>query len=177
MRQQQRDKAVEDKKVQEAAEAKRNAVATGTGFFIATGGYLITNHHVIEDATDFAIRDYKGRFFKATVIARDANRDLALLKVNAAFPALSIANSESVSKGQRVLAVGYPQISIQGNESKITDGIISSFSGVKNDDNWFQISVPIQGGNSGGPLITENGGVVGVVVATCRIPDDHMDAC
>lgn len=169
VRQQQRDKAVEDKKVQEAAEAKRNAVATGTGFFIATGGYLITNHHVIEDATDFAIRDYKGRFFKATVIARDASRDLALLKVNAAFPVLSITNSESVSKGQRVLAVGYPQISIQGNESKVTDGIISSFSGVQNDDNWFQISVPIQGGNSGGPLITESGGVVGVVVATANV--------
>ena len=169
VRRQQREKAIEDKKVREASEAKRNAVATGTGFFIASGGYLVTNHHVIEDATDFAIRDYKGRFFKAAVIARDANRDLALLKVNAAFPALSIANSESVSKGQRVLAVGYPQISIQGNESKITDGIISSFSGVKNDDNWFQISVPIQGGNSGGPLITENGGVVGVVVATANV--------
>lgn len=169
VRRQQREKATEDKKVQEAAEAKRNAVATGTGFFIATGGYLVTNHHVIEDATDFAIRDNKGRFFRATVIARDANRDLALLKVNAAFPILSIANSESVSKGQRVLAVGYPQISIQGNESKVTDGIISSFSGVQNDDNWFQISVPIQGGNSGGPLVTENGGVVGVVVATANV--------
>jgi S1-C subfamily serine protease len=169
VRQQQRDKAIEDKKAQEAADAKRNAVATGTGFFIASGGYLVTNHHVIEEATDFAIRDYKGRFFKATVIARDANRDLALLKVNAAFPALAITNSESVSKGQRVLAVGYPQISIQGNESKVTDGIISSFSGVQNDDNWFQISVPIQGGNSGGPLVTESGGVVGVVVATANV--------
>lgn len=169
VRRQQREKATEDKKVQEAAEAKRNAVATGTGFFIAAGGYLVTNHYVIEDATDFAIRDNKGRFFKAAVIARDVNRDLALLKVNAAFPALAIANSEFVSKGQRVLAVGYPQISIQGNESKVTDGIISSFSGLQNDDNWFQISVPIQGGNSGGPLVTENGGVVGVVVATANV--------
>jgi formylglycine-generating enzyme required for sulfatase activity len=68
-----------------------------------------------------------------------------------------------------VLAVGYPQISIQGNESKVTDGIISSFSGVRNDENWFQISVPIQGGNSGGPLVTESGGVVGVVVATANV--------
>jgi hypothetical protein len=94
---------------------------------------------------------------------------LALLKVNGAFPSLKIASSESVSKGQRVLVVGYPQISIQGNESKVTDGIISSFSGIRNDEDWFQISVPIQGGNSGGPLVTESGGVVGVVVATANV--------
>ncbi len=162
-------KIAEDKKLQEVAETKRNAISTGTGFFIAPGGYLVTNHHVIEDATDYAVRDHKGRFYQATVIARDSNRDLALLKVNGAFPTLKIASSESVSKGQRVLAVGYPQISIQGNESKVTDGIISSFSGLQNDDNWFQISVPIQGGNSGGPLVTESGGVVGVVVATANV--------
>ena len=162
-------KIAEDKKLQEVAETKRNAISTGTGFFIAPGGYLVTNHHVIEDATDFAVRDHKGRFYQATVIARDSNRDLALLKVNGAFPTLKITSSESVSKGQRVRAVGYPQISIQGNESKVTDGIISSFSGLQNDDNWFQISVPIQGGNSGGPLVTESGGVVGVVVATANV--------
>jgi S1-C subfamily serine protease len=162
-------KIAEDKKLQDAAETKRNAVSTGTGFFIASGGYLVTNHHVIEDATDYAVRDHKGRFYKAAVIARDSNRDLALLKVNGAFPSLKIASSESVSKGQRVLVVGYPQISIQGNESKVTDGIISSFSGIRNDEDWFQISVPIQGGNSGGPLVTESGGVVGVVVATANV--------
>jgi formylglycine-generating enzyme required for sulfatase activity/S1-C subfamily serine protease len=159
----------EEKKQQEAAEQRRTAISTGTGFFIAPGGYLVTNHHVIEDKTDYAVRDHKGRFYKASVIARDSNRDLALLKIEGTFPALKIISSDSVSKGQRVLAVGYPQISIQGNESKITDGIISSFSGVRNDEDWFQISVPIQGGNSGGPLVTESGGVVGVVVATANV--------
>lgn len=165
----QQQQAAEEKKQQEAAEQKRKATFTGTGFFVAPGGYLVTNNHVIEDTTDFAVRDQKGRFYKATVVARDADRDLALLKVDGVFPTLKIISSESVSKGQRVLAVGYPQISIQGNESKVTDGIISSFSGVRNDENWFQISVPIQGGNSGGPLVTESGGVVGVVVATANV--------
>lgn len=166
---QQQIKATEDKKSQEAAEAKRNAITTGTGFFIAPQGYIVTNYHVIQDATDFAIRDQKGRFLKASVIARDSNSDLALLKVNATYPVLPIANSANVFKGQRVLAVGYPQIAIQGNESKVTDGIISSFSGLQNNENWFQISVPIQGGNSGGPLVTEGGAVVGVVVATANV--------
>ncbi|TSA09620.1 MAG: hypothetical protein D4R79_13325 [Comamonadaceae bacterium] len=165
----QQQQAAEEKKQQEAAEQKRKATFTGTGFFVAPGGYLVTNNHVIEDTTDYAVRDQKGRFYKATVVARDADRDLALLKVDGVFPTLKIISSESVSKGQRVLAVGYPQISIQGNESKVTDGIISSFSGVRNDENWFQISVPIQGGNSGGPLVTESGGVVGVVVATANV--------
>jgi S1-C subfamily serine protease len=159
----------EEKKQQDAAEQKRTALSTGTGFFVAPGGYLVTNHHVVDDTTDYAIRDHKGRFYKATIVARDSNRDLALLKVDGAFPTLRIVSSDAVSKGQRVLAVGYPQISIQGNESKVTDGIISSFSGVRNDESWFQISVPIQGGNSGGPLVTESGGVVGVVVATANV--------
>ena len=166
LRQEQR--IAEEKRLQEEADKKRNAISTGTGFFVAPGGYLITNHHVVDEATDFAIRDQKGRYFKATVVSKDASRDLALLKVDAAFPALNIARSDAVSKGQRVIAVGYPQVSIQGNESKVTDGIISSLSGIRNDENWFQISVPIQGGNSGGPLVTENGSVVGVVVATAN---------
>ena len=165
----QQQQLADEKKQQEAAEQKRNATVTGTGFFVAPGGYLVTNHHVVEDTTTYAVRDFKGRFYRATVVASDPKRDLALLKVDGAFPTLKIISSDSVSKGQRVLAVGYPQISIQGNESKVTDGIISSFTGVRNDENWFQISVPIQGGNSGGPLVTESGGVVGVVVATANV--------
>ena len=161
--------AAETQRKKAEEEAARNAVSTGTGFFVASGGYLVTNNHVIKDKTDYAVRDLKGRFYKATAVARDTTRDLALLKVSGSFAPLRVASSETVSKGQRVLAVGYPQISIQGNESKVTDGIISSFSGINNDDHWFQISVPIQGGNSGGPLVTENGAVVGVVVATANV--------
>src|SRR6266542_6741846 len=158
--------AAEERRKREAEEERKHALVTGTGFFIAPNGYLITNHHVIEDKTHFAIRDHHGDFYRAEVIAQDSNRDLALLKVQGTFPSLKIARSDTISKGQRVMAVGYPQISIQGNESKVTDGVISSFSVVNNDPNWFQISTPIQGGNSGGPLVTESGQVVGVVVAT-----------
>jgi len=160
--------AADEKKKRDDDEAKRRALNTGTGFIVAAGGYLVTNYHVIEDKTDYAVRDYKGRFYRATVVARDSNRDLALLKVAGTFSPLRVISSDSATKGQHVLAVGYPQISIQGNESKVTDGIISSFTGIQNDDKWFQISVPIQGGNSGGPLVTESGAVIGVVVATAN---------
>lgn len=165
----QRQRLAEEDAQKEAVEEKRRAINTGTGFFINPDGHLVTNNHVLVDKTDFAIRDLKGRFYRAEVVARDEKRDLALLKVQGTFPALRIASSNSVSKGQRVLAVGYPQISIQGNESKVTDGIVSSFSGIKNDENWFQISVPIQGGNSGGPLVTEGGAVIGIVVASVNV--------
>jgi S1-C subfamily serine protease/cell division septation protein DedD len=159
-------KAAEETARRAAEEAKRNALSTGTGFFVTGDGYLVTNYHVISDKNTYAVRDSKGRYYRANVIARDQTRDLALLKVEGRFPALKIGHSDSVTKGQRVMAVGYPQISIQGNESKVTDGIINSLSGIRNDDDWFQISVPIQGGNSGGPLVSESGTVYGVVVAT-----------
>ena len=134
--------AAEAQRKKAEEEAARNAVSTGTGFFVAPGGYLVTNNHVIQDRTDYAVRDLKGRFYKATAVARDTTRDLALLKVSGSFAPLRVASSETVSKGQRVLAVGYPQISIQGNESKVTDGIISSFSGINNDDHCFRFRFP-----------------------------------
>lgn len=172
----QRQKAAEEQARRRAEEEKRNAISTGTGFFVNPDGYLITNHHVVSDKTDVAVRDLKGRFYRAQVVARDQRRDLALIKVTGHFPSLRITHSDSVTKGQRVYAVGYPQISIQGNESKVTDGVISSFSGIRNDDDWFQISVPIQGGNSGGPLVTESGQVVGVVVASVNVSKFHSIA-
>ena len=147
-------------------EERKNGSSTGTGFFIAPNGYLVTNAHVIDEYENISIRTQNRRLLTATVIAIDKERDLALLKVEGKYTPLRVDQTGRVSKGQRVMAIGYPQPTIQGSESKVTDGVISSFTGLRNDDNWFQISVPIQGGNSGGPLINENGDVIGVVVAT-----------
>lgn len=172
----QQKRALEEQARRRAEEERHNAISTGTGFFVSPDGYVITNSHVISDKTDYAVRDLKGRFFRAQLVVQDKRRDLALIKVTGRFPSLKVVHSDSVSKGQRVYAVGYPQISIQGNESKVTDGVISSFSGIRNDDDWFQISVPIQGGNSGGPLVTEAGQVVGVVVASVNVSKFHSIA-
>ena len=160
---------VQQEKEAAEKEAERKAMYTGTGFFVDPTGYIITNAHVVTDKIYVAIRDFNGKFYRATVVAQDKQNDLALLQVDGSFPSLHIVPSEQAEKGQRVLTVGYPQISIQGNESKVTDGIINSFSGIKGDANWFQISVPIQGGNSGGPLVNDNGDVLGVVVASLDV--------
>ena len=162
----QRQIAADDAKKKIAEVEKRNAISTGTGFFISPNGYLVTNAHVVGDYENIAVKDQSGQIRHASVIAIDKQRDLALLKVDGNFPALRIDQTGRPTKGQRVLAIGYPQVSIQGSESKVTDGVISSLSGIRNNDDWFQISVPIQGGNSGGPLINENGVVIGVVVAS-----------
>lgn len=148
-----------------AAKPERVSVSTGSGFFLATPGYIVTNAHVVDGYRLFYVRDRDGKLFSATLIAKDTSADLTLLQVKAKRQGLPIGSFSSVTKGQKVYAIGYPVPSVQGSESKITDGIISSFTGQKNDDNRFQISTPIQPGNSGGPLVNEKAEVVGVVVA------------
>lgn len=148
-----------------AAKPESAPVSTGSGFFLATPGYVVTNAHVVDGYRLFYVRDRDGKLFSATILAKDSLADLALLQVKAKRQGLSIGTFSSVTKGQKVYAIGYPVPSVQGSESKITDGIISSFSGLKNDDNRFQISTPIQPGNSGGPLVNERAEVIGVVVA------------
>jgi S1-C subfamily serine protease len=148
-----------------AAKPERPSMSTGSGFFAATPGYIVTNAHVIDGYRLFYARDRDGKLFSATFIAKDTSADLALLQVKTKRQGLPIGTFSSVAKGQKVYAIGYPVPSVQGSESKITDGIISSFTGLKNDDNRFQISTPIQPGNSGGPLVNERAEVIGVIVA------------
>src|SRR5208282_2594685 len=81
------------------------------------------------------------------------------------FPALSISRAESADLGQEVFTIGFPNIVMQGIAPKYTDGKISSLAGMMDDPTEYQISVPVQPGNSGGPLCDANGQVVGIVVA------------
>lgn len=137
----------------------------GTGFAFTGDGYIATNYHVIKDATTIAFRDSSGRMLRANVVKIDRANDLAILKVEARFQALPIGNSRVVKPGTAVITVGYPLVTIQGGEPKVTDGIISSLSGMQNDGRVYQISVPIQPGNSGGPLVNRDGNVIGIVTA------------
>lgn len=139
---------------------------TGTGFFVSRNGHIITNAHVVGDYPFVIAKDSTGKIYELDVLAIDKQNDLALLQAAKKSEGLPLMSLQTVGKGLRVYAIGYPQPGIQGTESKITDGIISSMTGLRNDNSSYQISVPIQAGNSGGPLVTETGAVVGVVVAT-----------
>jgi S1-C subfamily serine protease len=158
----------EENRIRVEEERERNAISTGSGFIVSKDGYVITNSHVVSEKTNTFVRDRNGRFFIAKLRGVDLGRDLAILKIDGNFMPLKIVSTSAAKKGQKIFVIGYPLPSVQGGESKITDGIISSFSGLNDDQNWFQISAPIQGGNSGGPLVNESGDVIGVIVASAN---------
>jgi S1-C subfamily serine protease len=138
--------------------------ATGTGFFITDDGYLISNYHVVKDAAKVRLLTGAG-IIDATVVKVDAANDLALLKAKGRFAPLPVASSRTAHLGNSVATVGFPNIGLQGFAPKLAKGEIASLSGAADDARYFQISVPVQPGNSGGALVDEHGNVVGVVSA------------
>jgi S1-C subfamily serine protease len=141
-----------------------NPTASGSGFFITDDGYLITNYHVVKDASKVRLLTGAG-LIDAKVVQVDAANDLALLKAEGRFAPLPITSSRSVKLGGTVATVGFPDIGLQGFTPKFARGEIASLSGASDDARYFQISVPVQPGNSGGALVDEHGNVVGVVSA------------
>jgi serine protease Do len=101
----------------------------------------------------------------AKVVQVDAANDLALLKADGRFAPLPIVASRTVNLGGTVATVGFPDIGLQGFAPKLAKGEIASLSGAGDDPRYFQISVPVQPGNSGGALVDERGNVIGIVSA------------
>jgi TPR repeat protein len=141
-----------------------NQTATGTGFFITDDGYLISNYHVVKDAVKVRLLTGAG-LIDAKVVQVDAANDLALLKADGRFASLPIAASRTVNLGGTVATIGFPNIGLQGFAPKLAKGEIASLSGAGDDPRYFQISVPVQPGNSGGALVDERGNVIGIVSA------------
>jgi S1-C subfamily serine protease len=138
--------------------------SSGSGFFITDDGYLISNNHVVKNATKVRLVTSAGTI-DAKVVQVDEGNDLALLKAVGKFSSLPIATSRTVHLGATVATVGFPEIISQGFSPKLAKGEIASLSGIQDDPGHFQISVPVQHGNSGGALVDEHGNVVGVVSA------------
>ena len=145
---------------------------SGTGFALKNG-YVVTNYHVIENAKSISIQGIKGDFaqkYSATIIATDKYNDLALLQISDkkynGFGSIPYNVKTSVSEvGEDVFVLGYPLTSTMGDEIKLTTGVISSKTGFQGDVSLYQISAPIQPGNSGGPLFDNKGNLIGIVNA------------
>jgi TPR repeat protein len=138
---------------------------TATGFLVTPAGYLLTARHAVEKASRVEVV-HAEQSYPAQIILQDESTDVAVLKIEGThFPCLPLVSSAAAKTGDWVFTMGFPQIQVQGSEGKFTEGSISALSGLRDNPRFFQISVPIQPGNSGGPLVNERGEVVGLIVS------------
>ena len=141
--------------------------STGSGFFLTENGYVVTNAHVVEGASDITVTTFSGENMAAKLVGTDATNDVAVLKVEGeGLPAVTIGSSEDLIVGDQVVAIGNPLGELT---STMTVGYVSG----KNRDvttegntiNMIQTDAAINSGNSGGPLFNMKGEVVGITTA------------
>lgn len=156
--------------------------ASGSGIVISKGGYILTNHHVIENSNsilvEILVQDQQ-KVFKAKLIQKDIENDLAILKITddsfIPFNTISYSFKEngSVDVGASVFTIGFPfALNGMGKEAKFTDGKVSAKTGYNGALNTFQTSIPVQPGNSGGGVFNDKGELVGVINAKIADADN-----
>jgi len=135
----------------------------GTGFAISTNGYILTNLHVINGADSLYVQNNKGESFKVKSIYTDPQNDIAILKISdknfshlSAIPYSIKKNTSSI--GEIVYTLGYPK-----DDAVLGEGYVSSKNGFIGDTTQYQVSIPVNPGNSGGPLLDANGNLVGII--------------
>jgi len=157
----------EDANGERATKTKGKLVGSGSGFFVTSSGYIVTNSHVIDGGGEFKIVTANGTL-NARLIKCDPATDLALLKVEGTFAACKLSRRRIEKLGTEIFTLGFPQPGLQGFSPKVTKGVVSGTDGFMGDIRLYQIDASIQPGNSGGPLLDNNGCVVGVIVASLR---------
>jgi serine protease Do len=144
---------------------RRHARSMGSGFIINQNGYIVTNNHVVEGATQVQVKLSDGRELAAKVVGRDAKTDIALLKVEAGgLTVIPLGDSSASQVGEPVMAIGNPF----GLEQTVTTGIVSATGraiGAGPYDDFIQTDASINPGNSGGPLINARGQAIGINTA------------
>lgn len=143
---------------------------SGTGFFVSRDGQVLTNDHVVGGCTSAQVTDRSGRTAQATITARDAINDLALLRTDLVPKEVATFRTGGARLGEEVAAFGFPFATVLASSGNFTKGDVSAIVGPKNDIRYLQFTAPVQPGNSGGPLLDYSGNVVGTV--TLRLPAD-----
>lgn len=144
-------------------QQKQEQVGTGSGVIISEDGYIVTNNHVVKDATDLEITLNNNKSYKAKLIGTDSKMDIALLKIDAneKLPYTTFANSDNVKVGEWVLAVGNPY----NLTSTVTAGIVSAKArniGGNDIQSFIQTDAAVNPGNSGGALVNTRGELIGI---------------
>ena len=146
---------------------KYEQVGTGSGVIISADGYIVTNNHVIDGASELEITLNNKKKYKAVLVGSDAANDIALLKIeaNTNFPYVPFANSDNIKIGEWVLAVGNPY----NLTSTVTAGIVSAkgrdLEGNRNIESFIQTDAAVNPGNSGGALVNGRGELIGINTA------------
>ena len=141
--------------------------STGSGFFITESGYIVTNYHVIENATKVTVTTYAGQAYEAEITGYEASNDIAVLKAEGSFESVKIGDSSSLAVGDDILVIG----NALGELSyTFTDGVVSYLNRAITTDsgtviNMYQTNAAINEGNSGGPVYDMEGKVVGIASA------------
>jgi len=150
------------RRFQEQPQQPSPANASGSGFIISSDGYILTNNHVVESASEVMVRLHDRRQLMARVVGTDPRSDVAVLKVDATdLPVVTIGNSDELEVGEWVLAIGSPF----GFDFSVTAGIVSATGRALPNESYvpfIQTDVAINPGNSGGPLFNLNGDVIGI---------------
>jgi S1-C subfamily serine protease len=154
----------------QAPKSKQSAIATGTGFLFGSRDYIVTNYHVVKGISQVKVKFLNEEVFDAAVIVKDIQNDVAILKLNKT-PSLKtiemkFGDSSRVRMGDKVFTIGYPSTQILGTKPKYSEGVISAVTGIQDNPNMFQTTVPILPGSSGSPLFNENGEVVGLTTGS-----------
>lgn len=146
--------------------ATTRRIATGSGFYINRQGHVLTNAHVVSKCKELTVSRQGGAPIPASVVKSDTSNDLAVL-IAAPSPAVAaFRTGRPVRPGDAVVIYGYPMTGTLSSSGTVTNGSVSALSGFRDDSRYLQVSAPIQGGNSGGPVLDTAGNVVGIATAS-----------
>ncbi len=150
-----------------AGGIRRTGKMIGTGFCVSSNGMVMTAAHLVSGATRITLKFSETAVWEAKLEKIDIQNDLALLRTSRSTTNfLELGSCRSVSLGETVFTLGFPAPDILGEQLKFSGGQISSLSGLRGTESLIQVTTPIQPGNSGGPVMTENGIVVGIITSS-----------
>jgi len=145
--------------------------STGTGFLFSSSDYVITSYHVVHGASSIRVRLNNGDRINATLALIDKKNDIAFLKLSQKPTVrqniITLGSSSEVKTGDKVFTYGFPMVGLLGDaEPRYSEGFVNSLTGISNDPRFFQVSIPIQPGNSGGPVFNEKGKLIGIATSS-----------
>ena len=157
-----------------AYDGKGNAISQGRGFIVRHDGAIITNYHVISNASDIKVKAGDKVLKVEGIIHADKENDLVILKVKGdKLPVVKLGDISKASVGEKVYVISSPE----GLENTVSDGILSGIREISQERKVLQITAPISPGSSGGPVFNKSGEVIGVATFLIEAQNEFCNTC